>query len=328
MDKIKLQVEEALKNSKIEKYTNIRYEIKNSNEAEKSELKLLLSQGSISENYTIVEIDFEKITKKSSRKERLNKKMGIVRNEEIFNSGEEYPIIKIYNTPIYIYGEYIKLSRNMTQSPLKIGSNLKTERSVSDFTDDFKRIFQAGSVKFMALGREDLDVRCIQGRPFILEISNPTKNLFITDIEINLYNEIDLVNLCFVKKEAKKVINCESPTKLYNLLIFSGSKINFEDKYILNQKTPLRVLHRRANMIRNKSIDVLKLEEYKDSDGYYYDVDIRTSSGAYVKEWVNGDFGRTIPNLNADLLELDVLKVEQQLDDDFIIKRMNFIRLP
>jgi len=327
MEKVKADIEAALKHSKIEKYSNIRYEVKNSNDVEKDKLKSLIVQGSLDEYHTIVEIDFDKIPVKPSRKSRMNKKLGLEKEPEIFDCKEEGPRIKIYNSPIYLYGEYIKLSRNMTQTPLRVDGSLKTKDSVSDFTTEFQKFFQSGPVKFMASGREDLDVRCLKGRPFILEVTAPAVNLVSATIELHLHHDIDIINMSYVKKEAKKIVNCESPTKLYNLLIFSKERMIFRDRYDLKQSTPLRVLHRRANMVRDKVIEVLRTEELCESEGYYYDVDIRTSSGTYVKEWVNGDFGRTIPNLNADLLELDVLRVELTMKDSYVLKNVEIKRL-
>lgn len=326
MDIVKKEIEKALKSSKIEKYSNIRYEIKSNTPEDKESLKKMIVQGSSIQYATIIEIDFIKALEKPSRKAKRLKKLFPSNNNEVFNYREDGPNIRIYNSPIYLYGEYIKLSRNMCQTPLKIGHDFKTERSVSDFCHEFKKYFDSGPVKFMASGREDIDVRCLEGRPFILEVQYPTKNLNLQNLSINLYPEINIINLSLVKKEAKDIVNCETPTKLYNLLIYSQFQIFFEKKYDLDQKTPLRVLHRRENLIRKKEIEVLNVEELEDN-GFYYDVDIRASSGTYIKEWVNGDFNRTIPNLNADLLELDIIKVEQKLDENYILKHINYSRI-
>ena len=48
-------------------------------------------------------------------------------------------------------------------------------------------------------------------------------------------------------------------------------------------------------------------------DSYHFRLRLTTQAGAYVKEFVHGDFGRTKPNLTTilhrfvDILELDVL---------------------
>lgn len=359
MEKVKSEIDKALSLTKIEIFDRIKYQVRSEDQKQKEMLKMLLnnSKKDISQNnnneddyFTIVEIDFVKSENKISRKskclakfnERNNERCEIVQDNcikyiEEFNFREDGPIIKIYNSSIFVYGEYIKISRSMSQAPLVISGTFKTEKCVSDFIYGFKDFFKSEKVKFMASGKEDIDVRCLQGRPFIVEIINPTKNLdkinncvnqinsnkkllenYNFDINIKLYPEIDIINTKIVKRSVKDIINKETPDKLYNLLLYSKNKIIFDKKYEINQKTPLRVLHRRANINRTKVIEVLNFNELNTDDGFYYTVDIKTASGTYVKEWVNGDFNRTIPNLNADLLELDVIKVEQEIPEDFI----------
>jgi tRNA pseudouridine synthase 10 len=206
---------------------------------EKDLLKSLVVQGSLDAYHTIVEVDFEKAPIKPSRKSRMNKKLGLEADSDIFNFGEVNP--NIYNSPIYLYGEYMKLSRSMTQTPLRVDGGFKTKNFVSDFSAEFQKFSRSGPVKFMASGREDMDVRCLKGRPFRLEVSAPAVNLAAPTIEVYLHDGIDIINLSYVKKEAKRIVNCESPKKLYNLLIFSGERIGFKDRYDWEQSTPLRV---------------------------------------------------------------------------------------
>ena len=77
----------------------------------------------------------------------------------------------------------------------------------------------------------------------------------------------------------------------------------------VHQSTPLRVLHRRSSAIRIKTIIQLKVEER--IDNHHFRMTLITDAGTYVKEFVNGDLGRSIPsvasmlNCRTDLLELD-----------------------
>ncbi|ELA42598.1 TIGR01213 family protein [Vittaforma corneae ATCC 50505] len=320
MDIVLRNIESALFNSKMAKYSNTVYQIKNSNVEEKEMLKSLLKQGNCNENHTVVEIDYSPIS------ENFSKRKGDFAGVEEFTFGENQPRIRIRNSPLYIYGKYVKMSREMCQTPLFINGVEKTCKNVSDFSGNFQKFFGASSVKFMGCGREDIDVRCLKGRPFVLEIVNPTRNLNPDQISVKLYKEIDIVDCYVVKRECKDFINCTSPQKFYNLLIFSENKLNFEKIYNIEQKTPLRVLHRRANMVRNKQIEVLRVSMLE-KDGYYYDIDIKASSGAYIKEWVTGDFNRTIPNLGADLLELDVICVDLEIPKEYIINKVKLERL-
>lgn len=328
------RISNEIRSTKIEKYDNIVYHVLHNDENIKREIKQLFKQGDCSKYHTVVEIDFVKKPVKMSRKARreLKNQIQLVNDEledklnDRLDDNINGPAIRIYNSPIYIYGEYIKMSRNMTQTPLMICRSLKTERSVSDFTGEFQKFYSSGPVKFMSCGREDIDVRCLEGRPFIIEVQSPKKNIFNDQIPIDFYKEIDIKNCALAKKDCKDMINSDESNKYYNLDIYSLDQISFDSKYYLEQKTPLRVLHRRANMVRNKTIEVLKVTELVKEDGHYYEVSIKASSGTYIKEWVNGDFGRTSPNLNADLLNLDVLRVEKQIGDSAIIRKLHLIK--
>jgi tRNA pseudouridine synthase 10 len=68
------------------------------------------------------------------------------------------------------------------------------------------------------------------------------------------------------------------------------------------------VKHRRADLERDKMIVMAELEEFGHEDMTIF---LRTQSGTYVKEFVQGDDGRTRPSL-AELLStpLEVLALD------------------
>jgi tRNA pseudouridine(54/55) synthase len=76
----------------------------------------------------------------------------------------------------------------------------------------------------------------------------------------------------------------------------------------IQQPTPIRVLHRRPNMIRIRHVLTSKARRI---DDHYFRLHISTDAGTYVKEYVRGDLGRTVPNVStllgckSDILELD-----------------------
>tara|TARA_A100001015_G_scaffold318050_1_gene436714 strand:+ start:671 stop:1027 length:357 start_codon:yes stop_codon:yes gene_type:complete len=86
----------------------------------------------------------------------------------------------------------------------------------------------------------------------------------------------------------------------------------------VNQKTPVRVLHRRPNADRAKKVMWLDAKQFPDNP-HYLTLRLETSAGTYVKEFCHGDMGRTMPNLGSllkmrtDILTLDV---EGLLEDD------------
>ncbi len=80
----------------------------------------------------------------------------------------------------------------------------------------------------------------------------------------------------------------------------------------IHQQTPLRVLHRRADLVREKYIYEANIKRLAPNR---VEMKIRCQGGLYIKELVSGNEGRTVPsiasiiNAEAKPLELDVLNV-------------------
>ena len=105
--------------------------------------------------------------------------------------------------------------------------------------------------------------------------------------------------------------------KHYLCYIHSPQEITEEDKGKLEglkdikvlQLTPLRVLHRRTLMGRDKLIHCLKMHLVSRRSAV---LEVWASAGTYIKEFVHGDLGRTTPNIGSligkevDILQLDV----------------------
>ena len=66
-------------------------------------------------------------------------------------------------------------------------------------------------------------------------------------------------------------------------------------------------------MTRDKTVHALSVERL---NAHWMIIRLTTSAGMYVKEFVHGDFGRTVPsvgsllNCRADIIQLDVERVE------------------
>ena len=227
----------------------------------------------------------------------------------------------------------------------------KKYTSVSEpITDYFKNFFGASSVIFSGLGREDTNVRMIEGRPFFLTIVNPIKNLQKIEtkkleeslnLDFSWENKIFYKNLRIANKKQKKDIFLKEFDKIYGCLIFSEKNIEnktIEDlnsiKLQILQKTPLRVLHRRPNIFRERQIEILEIEKigkknleldqkkeifkelseiYKENNIYY--IKLKAQSGTYIKEFIHSDHGRTVPSIKSlfksetDILFLDVIEI-------------------
>uniref|UniRef100_A0A8C4KWR9 tRNA pseudouridine synthase Pus10 n=1 Tax=Equus asinus asinus TaxID=83772 RepID=A0A8C4KWR9_EQUAS len=229
---------------------------------------------------------------------------------------------------VFVAGRYNKYSRNLPQTPWIIDGERKLESSVEELiSDHLLTTFKAESFNFSSSGREDVDVRTLgNGRPFALELVNPHRVHF-TSQEIkelqqkinNSSNKIQVRDLQLVTREAIGHMKEgeEEKTKTYSALIWTNKAIQKKDIDFLNdvkdlkidQKTPLRVLHRRPLAVRTRIIHSM---ETRYVDEHHFRLYLKTQAGTYIKEFVHGDFGRTKPNIGslmnvtADILELDV----------------------
>jgi tRNA pseudouridine synthase 10 len=81
---------------------------------------------------------------------------------------------------------------------------------------------------------------------------------------------------------------------------------------MIKQQTPRRVLHRRADLMREKYIYDVSAKKLSPKKA---EMKVRCQGGLYVKELVSGDEGRTTPNVSEILknkakpVKLDVLNV-------------------
>lgn len=80
----------------------------------------------------------------------------------------------------------------------------------------------------------------------------------------------------------------------------------------INQRTPSRVAHRRADKIRKRKILDIMVEEEKMDE---ITLTVTAESGTYIKEMVTGDGGRTEPSLSElagcpiNVKKLDVIGI-------------------
>ncbi len=184
-------------------------------------------------------------------------------------------------------------------------------------------------------GREDLDARCLgTGRPFIMEIKKSRKRQIDLDklqSSINsMYGSQIYVEKFFIS--SKKAIvdykkGSEFSEKSYNALVYLEQPISlqyFQEKLkivqskmvnqVINQRTPLRVVHRRADKTREKKIFEIT-GKYVDSRHSFFS--IRAQGGTYIKELISGDNFRTSPSIAGifDLVmtcvELDVINIQK-----------------
>lgn len=244
---------------------------------------------------------------------------------------------------LYIYGLYNKYKRGISQTPwsckncngkgCKICNNCGTmySESVSELISFFFLKHSNGSYAiFHGAGREDVNAKMLgTGRPFVLEIKNPlTRKLNLIQLESlinsNYENKIGISNLSFCSKSTIKNLKTCNSIKKYRLKIKFNDYISFNslnnsllmlNNKIIYQKTPHRVLHRRADKIRERKIYDTKIELFNIEQKNAV-ITVECDGGLYIMELISGDLERTNPNLSelmkcsSIVEELDVIEIK------------------
>ncbi|TKY57592.1 putative tRNA pseudouridine synthase Pus10 [Spatholobus suberectus] len=241
-----------------------------------------------------------------------------------------------YRTPFYFGGRYLKYSRNVSQTRWIIDDERMGEASVEEIIGgNILQACQGDSFKFHAAGREDIDVRMLgPGRPFLVEVQNARhipSELFVKDIEKTINNmENKLVrvkNLKLVGSDGWNLMREgeAEKQKQYAALVWISRPLKDEDFQCVSslkdlkvlQRTPIRVLHRRSPLEREKIIHWTKIETIAGSSQYFL-LHLCTQAGTYIKEFVHGDLGRTHPSIGsilgcrAEILQLDVTDIKME----------------
>jgi tRNA pseudouridine synthase 10 len=247
--------------------------------------------------------------------------------------------------PIFIYGRYNKLSREIPQTiwPCRVcrgkgcprckGVGKMYVTSVQEVIGDIAvRMCNGTGHAMHGMGREDIDALMLgTGRPFVLEISDPkTRSIDLAELEreSNMSDIAKFRELEFTTREKVLWVKDLAPTKTYKVRVRADGKVNKERvnevarsirNLCIDQRTPVRVEHRRADLVRRREILWAEAEWIDDNT---FDLTLETGSGTYVKEFVSGDGGRSKPSFSdalgvqcrvetLDVLEVNDKKVEK-----------------
>ncbi|KAJ1973024.1 putative tRNA pseudouridine synthase Pus10, partial [Dimargaris xerosporica] len=109
---------------------------------------------------------------------------------------------------LYLPGQYNKYAHDISQIPFVADGRQLAQTSVSEIIGQpAQLIFKADEVKFVASGREDMDVRMLgDGRPFYLVLLNPKQTVVtakaLDDLikAINQAPQVQVGLLCLVAK--------------------------------------------------------------------------------------------------------------------------------
>jgi len=256
--------------------------------------------------------------------------------------------IELQVNSLFIMGRYRKLIRGIPQSkwfcrrcrgkgcPSCNWTGKMYPESVEELiAEPILEITQGEGSSFHGAGREDIDARMLgSGRPFVIEIKRPRRRkLNLSELE-RIINErakekIEVMELKYVDREAvMRIKNMESAQKTYKVIVEFERNVRDDEieklksaltNTIILQQTPIRVLHRRADLTREKHIYETKIKRISPNR---IELIIKCQGGLYVKELVTGDNGRTKPNVSeiigvkAQPLELDVLGIVEKMEEE------------
>jgi tRNA pseudouridine synthase 10 len=249
--------------------------------------------------------------------------------------------VELAISPLFFRGRYRKLERGIPQTrwPCRLCRGAGCERcgfTGRMYPDSVEELigrtaveaFRAEDAILHGAGREDIDARMLgTGRPFVMELVAPwrrTVDLAALEEEVNAAaaGRVGVTIDGWATRGEVETLKREKRHKKYRIsLEVEGGIARKEleealDRLrgaVVSQQTPARVVHRRADRIRERRVVDARVAGQE--DGRFL-LDVVGEAGLYVKELVSGDGGRTRPSLAgligrpARVVRLDVLEVE------------------
>lgn len=271
---------------------------------------------------------------------RIVKTVDFANPDMVFLVDTQFDRVVLDVSPMFLYGRYRKFSRELPQTrwicrecrgkgcPRCDGKGKMYDMSVQDYTGPIvMRHAQGEDDFFHGMGREDIDARMLgNGRPFAVEVRRPHKRtLDIPAIEREI-NEgakgiVEVEGLRMSTRAEMRGLKESTHPKTYRVSVrfqadFDHGKLNEVVTSLagkpISQLTPNRVVHRRANLERLRTVRSIRVESANGSEVVFV---VEADSGTYIKELMHGDQGRTQPNVAGivgvpcEVLELDVIAI-------------------
>jgi len=241
--------------------------------------------------------------------------------------------------PAFFYGRYRKLVRGIPQThwPCRTcrgrgcascaGTGKQYPTSVEELVLPAFLAASGGTGGHLhGAGREDIDARMLgRGRPFVVEIKEPRMRTLdlvgiARDVNAGAEGRVEVLDLRPGTADLVAQVKEEHADKRYRARVELGEPVGEGalaqalDALVgeIEQRTPVRVRHRRADLIRRRSVLEATGRLLSPTKA---EVEILCGGGLYVKELISGDDGATQPNLaallgvSARVSELDVLDV-------------------
>ncbi len=249
--------------------------------------------------------------------------------------------VEVQINSVFFYGRYQKFERGIPQThwdcrACKGKGCEKCNFTGAQYLDSVEELigrpvieaFAAADAVLHGAGREDIDARMVgTGRPFILEVVEPRKrsiDLKTLEAEINRTADgrVSVALARWAERAEVETLKSNKAHKKYRILVEVDGAVPADEFAIavkalkgvtIQQRTPQRVAHRRADKVRERR--VLDIECVGQQDNQFI-VEVLGEAGLYIKELVSGDSGRTVPSLTeilkkkAHVTSLDVTQVE------------------
>lgn len=233
--------------------------------------------------------------------------------------------------PLLLKGRYLKTGRNISQTDWSVREGgRRFEKSVQSMLEPLRTMVGGTELVLHASGREDTDARMLgDGRPMIVEVKEPKRRRVDPKVVESIINtrqkwgHIKLLHAAAREEVRELKTSGQHRLKAYRALIATEEPPSSDalkaveaslTGALVKQRTPQRVVHRRADMVREKRVYMVKLRHIAPRLIQAY---ILAEGGLYIKELVSGDGGRTHPSISSLLgtsarcVELDVVWVEE-----------------
>jgi tRNA pseudouridine synthase 10 len=236
--------------------------------------------------------------------------------------------VGVQRNSVAVFGRYRKLERGIPQTHWeKFGTSV--EELVAPTLVSAHRGTEG---VFHGAGREDVDALMLgTGRPFVLEVKEPRRrdlDLVALEAEINDLREgrVEVEGLCYATHEMIERVKELDASKTYRMDVTFDEPVSESalaeaierlDGATVEQRTPERVSHRRADLVRERTVYSMTGELTEPDRA---ELTVHGEGGLYVKELVGGDGGRTEPSLSgllgvgAAVTHLDVVAVEGEAE--------------
>jgi tRNA pseudouridine synthase 10 len=134
-------------------------------------------------------------------------------------------------------------------------------------------------------------------------------------------DKIEIFETQWTHKDKIEEIKETRTDKAYRAVVELSEDVDEEDLEVLDeligvieQRTPERVEHRRADKVRKREVYEI---EYEKTGECQIEIDVKAEAGTYIKEMISSDNGRTEPSVagllgvEAECTHLDVSWVEK-----------------